>query len=43
MIRKTEIYLRRHEKDLDENRKKEILFNSLKREIRFLKKAVLIA
>lgn len=43
MIRKTEIYLRRHEKDLDENRKKDILFNSLKREIRFLKKAVLIA
>lgn len=42
MIRKTEIYLRRHE-DLDESRKKEILYNSLKREIRYLKKGVLMS
>ncbi len=43
MIRKTEIYLRRHEKDLDDSRQKEILINSLKKEIRFLKKGILIA
>jgi hypothetical protein len=43
MIRKTEIYLRRHEKDLNDLRKKEILINSLKKEIRFLKKGILIA
>ncbi|MBP7280468.1 MAG: motility associated factor glycosyltransferase family protein [Leptospiraceae bacterium] len=42
MIRKTEIYIRRHEKDLSESRKKEILYNSLKKEIRFLKRGVLI-
>ena len=43
MLRKTEIYLRRHEKDLDESRKKEILINSIKKEIRFLKKGILLA
>ena len=43
MIRKTEIYLRRHEKDLNEVRQREILLNSLKKEIRFLKKGILIS
>ncbi len=43
MIRKTEIYLLRHEKDLNESRQKEILLNSLKKEIRFLKKGILLA
>ncbi len=40
MIRKTKIYLKRHS-NLSLERKKELLFQSLKKEIRFLKRAIL--
>ncbi|HMV45274.1 MAG TPA: DUF115 domain-containing protein [Leptospiraceae bacterium] len=43
MIRKTEIYVKRHELELTENRKKDILVSSILKEIRFLKKGILIA
>lgn len=41
MIRKTEIYLKRHDSELDVERKKELLLNSIQKEIRFLKKGLL--
>jgi hypothetical protein len=39
MIRKSRIYIKRHSQ-LEENRKKEILFSALRKEIRFLKKGL---
>lgn len=43
MIRKTEIYLKRHSIELSEDRKNDILISSIRKEIRFLKKGILIA
>ncbi|MBE7411687.1 MAG: DUF115 domain-containing protein [Leptospiraceae bacterium] len=41
MIRKTEIYLLRHEKELDPEKKKKLLSDSLRKEILFLKRGLL--
>jgi len=41
MIRKTEIYLLRHEKSIDSEKKKSLLSDSLKKEILFLKRGLL--
>ena len=40
LLRKTEIYMQRH-KELDTNRQWELIRNSLKKEIKFLKKGIL--
>ncbi|MCE9500515.1 MAG: DUF115 domain-containing protein, partial [Leptospira sp.] len=40
MIRKTEIYLLRHSKEIDEFKKKNLLTQSLKKEIQFLRRGI---
>ncbi|MEM7180136.1 MAG: 6-hydroxymethylpterin diphosphokinase MptE-like protein [Spirochaetota bacterium] len=41
MLRKIEVYLRRHDQGLSPERKKEIFVGTLRKEIRFLKKGIL--
>jgi hypothetical protein len=43
MLRKTEIYLQRHKKDLTKEREKDLFVSSVKKEIRFLKKGIMTA
>ena len=41
MIRKTIIYLRRHKNEFSKDKEKELFLNSIKKEIKFLKKGIL--
>jgi hypothetical protein len=43
MLRKTEIYLQRHKKELTKEREKDLFVSSVKKEIRFLKKGIMTA
>jgi hypothetical protein len=43
MMRKTEIYLQRHKKDLSPERQKDLLVSAIQKEIRFLKKGIMTA